>query len=141
MVNSLCYWVQGNCTGPPPSTLVKAVSKRLSKTALLRNFEPRLSTEGQCLISLTDRIQKPDDIGNLWLHNLFLASSLTEPSTDTNTVQMVLENAYITNCNLASQGAVILKNAFLEGAQPMATRQEYGTVALTSKACCKTTIV
>jgi hypothetical protein len=46
---------------------------------------------------------------------------------------MVLENAYITNCNLASQGAVVLKNAFLEGAGLMATRQEKVTAALTSK--------
>jgi hypothetical protein len=99
--------------------MVQAVSKRLSKFGSLKNIEPRLSIQGQCLIALGDPLEQPGK-GTLWLHNLFLASSLAEPYTDGYPAQMSLENAYITNCNLASAGSMFLKNAFLEGAQPPA---------------------
>jgi hypothetical protein len=95
---------------------VQAVLKRWSKFTAKEKIEPRLSAKSQCLISLSDPLEKPEGTGSLWLHNLFLASSLVEPTTDEYSAQIILENAYITNCKLASAGAVVLKNAFLEGA-------------------------
>jgi hypothetical protein len=95
---------------------VQAVSKRWSKFTALKKIEPGLSAKSQCLISLSDPLEKPEGTGSLWLHNLFLASTLVEPTTDAYSAQIIFENAYITNCKLASSGAILLKNAFLEGA-------------------------